>query len=115
MLITFHSKATADILMRGDDVAPILRAAGKAVGDRVPERGVFAPEQLPVAIAGLESAIRADAGNEAPDDERDPDQPAPHPIDRKVALRQRAFPLLDMMRKSLAAGESITWETSRGW
>lgn len=114
MLITFHSKATADILMRSEDAAPILRAAGKPMGDQMPERGVFALEQLPVAIAGLEGAIHADAGNE-PHDEDDPDQPAPHPIERKVALRQRAFPLLDMMRKSLAAGESITWETSRGW
>ncbi|WP_144636919.1 DUF1840 domain-containing protein [Bordetella genomosp. 13] len=116
MLVTFHSKAVADVLMRSDDVGPLLIAAGKSFGDKIPERGVFTREQLPAAIAGLQRAIQADSGHGEPDDdERDPDKPPVHPVDQPVALRNRAFPLLDMMRKSLEAGEDITWETSRGW
>ncbi|MNJ74137.1 leucine/isoleucine/valine transporter ATP-binding subunit [compost metagenome] len=30
-------------------------------------------------------------------------------------LKERAFPLLDMMRQSLAANAEVTWEVSRGW
>lgn len=116
MLVTFHSKAVADVLMRSADVAPLLSAAGKSFGDQIPERGVFTRDQLPAAIAGLERAIQADGGHgEAQDDESDPDKPPVNPIDQPVALRNRAFPLLDMMRKSLEAGHDITWETSRGW
>ncbi|CFN83292.1 Domain of uncharacterised function (DUF1840) [Bordetella pertussis] len=38
-----------------------------------------------------------------------------HPIELAVGLHQRAFPLLDMMRKTAAAGADLTWEVSRGW
>ncbi|MCD0505402.1 DUF1840 domain-containing protein [Bordetella petrii] len=38
-----------------------------------------------------------------------------HPIAQTVELRQRAFPLLDMMRRSLAEGADVTWEATKGW
>ncbi len=113
MLITFHSKATAEVLMRTVDAAPLLQAAGKLVGDEIPQRGVFTPEQLPAAIAGLEAAV---AGQPAPaEDDDHPDQEPKHPVEREVGLQQRAYPLLDMMRQSLAARADLTWEVSRGW
>ncbi|ARP92963.1 DUF1840 domain-containing protein [Bordetella genomosp. 13] len=115
MLVTFHSKVTADILMRSDDVHGLLRAAGKSYGDKIPERGVFTREQLASAIAGLERVIKAEDRHNPDEDEHDPDKPPVHPIDQHVGLHQRAFPLLDMMRRSLEAGEDVTWETSRGW
>jgi hypothetical protein len=109
MLITFHSKATPDVLMRGDDAIPLLRAAGKTLeGGSLPERGVFTPAELKDAIAGLETAVRADVS--PPVDVDSPDKK-----EEKVQIHQRAFPLLDMMRKSLSAGCDIIWETSRGW
>ena len=109
MLITFHSKAAADVLMRADDAAPLLRAAGKAVGDYAPERGVFTADQLATAIAGLEAAVHANPEPVEADDRES------HHHDTKVSLRQRAFPLLDMMRKSLASRADITWDSARGW
>jgi len=114
MLITFHSKAAADILMRSDDVDTLLRAAGKTYGEKVPERGVFTRDQLAGAIAGLERAIQAEPPVAEDADEQSDKGPA-HPVDQHVALHQRAFPLLDMLRKSLAAGHDVTWESSRGW
>jgi len=110
MLITFHSKAAADVLMRADDAAPLLRAAGKPVGDEVPARGVFTVDQLATAIIGLETAVHAHP-MAVPDDEASEH----HHHDIHVSLRQRAFPLLDMMRKSLEAHTDITWERGRGW
>jgi hypothetical protein len=109
MLITFHSKAAAEVLMRAEDAAPLLRAAGKAVGDDVPAHGVFTVDQLATAIIGLETAVHAHP-MPLPDDEA-----AEQHHDIHVSLRQRAFPLLDMMRKSLAAHTDITWERGRGW
>jgi hypothetical protein len=109
MLITFHSKAAADVLMRADDALPLLRAAGKSVvGDALPPLGVFTRDQLPAAIAGLEAAVHA-VPKTVPDDEEVDHRQA------KVTLRQRAFPLLDMMHKSLDAGADIIWESARSW
>ena len=50
MLITFHSKVVAEVLMLSDHATGILQAAGKSIGDKIPERGVFTVEQLGPAI-----------------------------------------------------------------
>ena len=117
MLITFHSKVVAEILMLEMHALPLLLAAGKSCGDKVPERGIFTVEQLAPAIAGLERAIQeaGPAPREDPDEERDSDEPSLHPMARPVGFAQRAFPLLDMMRRSQAGGAEVVWEASRGW
>lgn len=107
MLIKFHSKAAADVMMRVDDAAPLLRAAGKAIGGDFPVLGVFTHDQLPAAIAGLEAAVHASATPMPDDDEIDHRH-------AKVTLRQRAFPLLDMMHKALDANTDILWERAHG-
>lgn len=115
MLITFHSKAAPEVLMRTEDALPLLQAAGKEFTDAIPERGVFTPEQLRVAVAGLEAAARIDGKAGRPDDDNDPDKDPVHPIERPVGFSQRAFPLLDMMKQSLQADTDLTWKVSRGW
>lgn len=116
MLIKFRSNTVAEVLMLSANAAPLLRAAGKSIGDEVPERGVFTVEQLPAAIAGIEAAIQADETHRSaqPADHEDDDTPVP-PMAQHVELRQRAFPLLDMMRRSLQDDEDVTWESTRGW
>ncbi|MBO1114578.1 DUF1840 domain-containing protein [Bordetella petrii] len=116
MLIKFHSKAVAEILMLSQNAAPLLRAAGKSFGDDVPERGVFTCEQLQAAIDGIEAAVAADDRAHAGDDgDADHHDKSLHPVTQGVELHQRAFPLLDMMRRSLAEGADVTWEASKGW
>ena len=39
MLITFHSKVVAEVLMLTDHAGALLQAAGKSFGDKIPERG----------------------------------------------------------------------------
>ncbi|HEX7747653.1 MAG TPA: DUF1840 domain-containing protein [Bordetella sp.] len=107
MFIKFHSKAAADVMMRVDDAAPLLRAAGKAIGGEFPTLGVLTHEQLPAAIAGLEAAVHASPTPMPDDDEID------HRL-AKVTLRQRAFPLLEMMHASLDANTDILWERAQG-
>ncbi|HCW21634.1 MULTISPECIES: DUF1840 domain-containing protein [Achromobacter] len=112
MLITFHSKVVAEVLMLSDHATGILQAAGKSIGDKIPERGVFTVEQLGPAISGIENAI---ANAEHPEEEEDEDKAPRSPMARVVGLKERAYPLLDMMRQSKAAGVEVTWEASRGW
>ena len=53
MLVTFSSKNAADVLMLSHHAQPLLKAAGKDVGNPFPERGVFTAEQLESAIASF--------------------------------------------------------------
>lgn len=115
MLITFHSKVVAEVLMLTDHAGALLQAAGKSFGDKIPERGVFTVDQLGPAIQGIERAIEESLGQGHPADEEDEDQAPVAPMARMVGLKERAFPLLDMMRQSQAAGAEVTWEVSRGW
>jgi len=106
MLLIFHSKAAADVLMLSHHAAALLQVAGKIADQNVPERGVFTRAQLPAAIAALE---RATAQKDAPKEEADPDEPMPA-MDQPVSLRVRAYPLLDMLRRAQKKGVDVLWE-----
>ncbi len=112
MLVTFSSKAGADILMLSEHAKPILRIAGKIIDDPFPVRGVFSAEQLPEAIDRIERAIAAEPFAKQDDDD---DELPRDPITASVALRQRAFPLLDLMRRGREAGLPVMWETGSAW
>jgi len=110
MLLTFRSKAAADVVMLSQHALPLLRAAGKSLSDQVPERGVFKAEQLPAAIAGIERAVQA-----APAEAEQESDPPPHPVSEPVSLQRRAYPLLDMLRKAQASGADVVWEVGSAW
>lgn len=73
--------------------------------DREPAaKGVFEPADMPALIATLQSAIdaapaAADAGVEVDGDAAKP----------TVGLRQRLWPMLDMLRRCQAAQQRIVW------
>ncbi len=118
MLISFRSKACADFFMLSQHVSPILELMGKPFS----EQGVIAADQLSGAIAALEAGLLAqethlkahtataevDAAQEktaAFDDE-----PENKPIkDVAVSLRQRAWPLMDMMKRAQAKQVDVLW------
>ena len=112
MLVTFSSKAAADVLMLSEHAKPILRIAGIMVEDPFPVRGVFSTEILPVAIARIEHAMAQETRQPQDDDE---DDAKPHPVDQHVGLRQRAFPLLELLVKANKAGMPVMWETASPW
>jgi len=99
MLVTFSSKAGADILMLSQHAKPILQIMGKLDGTELAMRGVFMPEQ---AIA------------RAPEP-TDDDDPPKDLISRQVGLRQRAFPLLDLLRRAKDKNHPVLWEASSPW
>ena len=112
MLVTFSSKAGADILMLGEHAKPLLRIAGKIIETPFPARGVFAADQLPDAIARLE---RASDAEHAPAASPDQDEARDEGDRISVSLRQRAFPLLDLMRRAQKSGHPVLWEAGSGW
>ena len=109
MLVTFSSKAGGDVLMLGEHAKPILALAGKLVEDPLPVRGVFSVEQLPEAIQRL---VAGTADEKPPEVDEDI---VLNPFVLPVGLRQRAFPLLDLLRKAQKSGKPVLWETGSGW
>ena len=110
MLVTFSSKAGADILMLSQHAKPLLQIMGKLDGAELAVRGVFMPEHMDQTIGRLEQAIAL-----APEPSDDDEDAPKDPIARQVGLRQRAFPLLDLLRKAKEKNYPVLWETSSPW
>jgi len=113
MLVTFSSKAGADILMLAPHAKPLLTLIGKADDKDLLVRGVVMPELLQEAISRLENAMAAE-----PKHDVDEDQDADLPKDARtvpVGLRQRAFPLLDLLKRAKGMNVPVMWEAGSGW
>jgi Domain of unknown function (DUF1840) len=94
MLYKFKSDATGDVFMTGDRGAQLLSIIGK---EPTPQ-GIVPVAALPAAILALE---RAAAAEEAAAGERDLE---------RVALRQRAWPLVEMFKRSQHAAVAVVWD-----
>ncbi|MBX3619727.1 MAG: DUF1840 domain-containing protein [Rhizobacter sp.] len=105
MIYKFKSKAAGDVIMMGPGGDQVLRVIGKEPS----AKGIIEPGDMPAAIAALEQAVADDeaarqGGNANADDDAD----TPRKGDG-VSLRQRAWPLVEMMKRALAAREPIVW------
>jgi hypothetical protein len=100
----FKSKADGDLIM----MAPVGDQMLRLIGREPAAQGIIEVGQLPAAIAALERAIaEADAQAKkagSPQGDDDDKEGA-----RGVGLQQRAWPLLEMMRRSLAQRADIVW------
>ena len=108
MIYKFKSDATADIVMMGPDGDSVLRVIGKEPAPR----GIIEAAAMPAAIAAIEQAIAAEAAVPAEEDkpaERDAETEDEARVGRGVRLQQRAWPLLEMLRRSQAEDKDIVW------
>lgn len=78
----------------------------RLVGREPAAKGIFEVAHMPQLISALEQAVAADDAARQPDD----DTEAPGKGDG-VSLRQRVWPLVEMLRRCQAAREVITWGT----
>jgi len=81
------------------------------------KQGIVTVEQLPAAITRMESAIESERTrqNAKSIDEVEAEEEAEVEagrtgMDASVSIAQRAWPLLDLLRCSLAAREPVTWD-----
>lgn len=104
MLVTFKTEAYANITMFGDVALRLLRLMGHS--GTVP--GALRAEDLPAAIArlrqGLEEHGREPAESTPPENEETERRRAP------ILLRQRAFPLLELLEAAAAQDKPVLWE-----
>ena len=105
MIYKFKSKAAGDVIMTGPAGDDVLRLIGKAAG----AQGIIESGNMAAAIAALEQAVAADEkAREQADSEAKAEgkKPGAH---EGVSLRQRAWPLVEMMKRSMAEQADIVW------
>lgn len=106
MIYKFKSKASGDVIMLGPTGDKVLSLLGREPSPK----GIFEPRDMPAAMETLSAAVRHDeairAGHICADANGD-DDPVMRPA--TVSLRQRVWPLVDMMRRCHAENEPIVW------
>lgn len=113
MAYTFESRATAALRMLDASAEEILRIWSRATGGA----GIVTVEQIPQAIQQLEAAVAADEALRAQLKSQSQSALAAESARAATALaeldavtlRQRAAPLVAMLRESLAAERDVTW------
>lgn len=112
MLITFHSKAAADVTMYQEHAKRILDLLGKDIN-----RGVITAAEAPQAVKLLENEVAETRAHTASDDmQRDVNahhgeaaEDSDHEGMELVSFGTRAYPLLEMLRASRDGGNDILW------
>jgi hypothetical protein len=101
MLIKFDSEA-GSFTMNGDVAVQLLRAMGHS--GTVPS--AILPADIPAALARLKIAV-AETAQAAPDVAAGDDKRAK---EAPVSLRQRAFPLIDLLTRAAERGAEVMWK-----
>lgn len=105
MLITFKSKAAAEIVMYETHVKPILDLLGKDI-----KRGIITADECANAIALIEKKIsenKSQTEKTAPQQESDhQDQPI---LPAPVSMSARFYPLLEMLKAAEKKHSDIVW------
>ncbi len=102
MLYKFKSKAAGDVIMLGPNGDQVMRILGREPA----AKGIIEVAAMPAAIGALEAAVAA--AESAAANPAEVDAPQSPGADR-VSLRQRVWPLMEMMKRAHAAREPIVW------
>jgi len=97
MLVKFESKA-GSVTMFGDVALQLLKMMGHS--GTVPS--ALLTKDIPPTLQALKSALAITDDDAAPSQTKDDAQ-------RRVSLRQRAFPLIELMERAAKQGADITW------
>jgi hypothetical protein len=101
MLVTFSCTAYADITLFGDIAVRLLKLMGHSV--TIP--GALLADDIPAALARLESALQAEqpppeAEQQDADEDREP----------VVSLAHRAWPLRELLQAAIKARCDVLWD-----
>jgi hypothetical protein len=104
-LLVFRSRAASEVIMVAENAQRLLEIIGKPMG----ERGVITAAQIDDALGRLERAVGAEGQgggekNAAASGGVDANADA-----TPVGLRQRAFPLMQMLRAAKRSNADVTW------
>jgi len=114
MIYKFKSKAAGDVIMLGPNGDELLRLLGREPA----AKGIIEPAAMAAALVTLQSAASADdaarsahadanananAEAEAEAEATDASRPT------GITVRQRVWPMVEMLRRAQAANEPVVW------
>jgi hypothetical protein len=102
MIVTFRTKAYANITMFGAAAIRLLKLMGHS--GTVPS--AILPEDIPAALERLRTAIateEATTSDEVPSEDEEVDEVP-------VSLKNRALPLMELLEAAIRENTSVRWE-----
>ena len=105
MIYKFKSKAAGDVIMMGPAGDDVLRTIGKSPA----VKGIIEVAAMTGAISAIEQAVAADDAARAQAEKEAAADGRKLPPRDGVTLRQRAWPLVEMMKRSMAENADIVW------
>lgn len=105
MIYKFKSKAAGDVIMLGPNGDALLRILGREPA----AKGIIEPAAMPGAVAALEQAVHAAEAARAEAEREAGARGESLPADEAVGLRQRVWPMVEMLRRAAAADEPVVW------
>jgi uncharacterized protein DUF1840 len=101
MLVKFDSDAGA-ITMFGDVAVTLLKMMGQS--GVIP--GAILAADIPAALEKLQNAVAAQSAHPRARPEDETEEP-------NVSLRQRAYPLIDLLKRAAERGTDVIWDQDR--
>ena len=98
MMYKFKSKATGDLIM----TQPVGDRVMTLIGKSPSSQGIIEVDQMAAAMSALEAAVAVESPRAGDDDDASPRADT-------VSLRQRVWPLVEMMKRALAEKQPIVW------
>ncbi|GAB4215973.1 MAG: hypothetical protein Fur007_15100 [Rhodoferax sp.] len=105
----FKSKVTGDVIMLQAHGERLLAIIGKHSTQSPSVQGILLPQDMPAALQALADAIAAEQAQQQDAIAQALAEGLPKPRFAEVSLRQRALPLMDMMRACHAQEAPIVW------
>jgi hypothetical protein len=105
MIYKFKSKAAGDVIMMGPNGDEVLRIIGKSPSPQ----GIIEPAAMPAAVKAIEDAVAVDEAQRKQAEQEAAAEGRRPPARDGVTLRQRAWPLVDMMKRAHGADQEIVW------
>lgn len=105
MIYKFKSKATGDVVMLGVNGDHLLRIMGREPS----AQGIFEVDDMPRLRQLLEQAVVAEEAARAQAEAEAAAEGKQLPPRDAVGLRQRVWPLVEMMKRAQAANYPIVW------
>jgi hypothetical protein len=105
MIYKFKSQAAGDVIMMGPNGDDLMRAIGREPS----AKGIIEPAACGPAISAIEQAIRNDEAARAEAEREAAARGDKLPAAEGIGLRQRLWPMVEMLKRSAAADEPVVW------
>jgi hypothetical protein len=105
MIYKFKSKAAGDVIMMGPAGDQFLRILGREPAGK----GILESEAMSAALTAIERAVAAEEAARAQAEREAAADGRTLPVREGVTLRQRMWPMVEMIKRAQAEGHEIVW------